>query len=389
MSAGSPVSDSSRLPALDGLRGVAAAIVVAYHFVLATHLSDDYLRVLAGGSSDSGAVNLLANTPVRYLIMGPEAVVVFFVLSGFVLVLPLLRGKGLDLWNYFPRRVLRLWLPSAAAVVLAVVVILATPQDPAGLPSSWAQAFSFPAPTVTDVASSFFLITGSPVLNNPLWTLRWELLFSLLLPVVFVVIALIRRGRTAWIIVCGAATGLGALWGVPALTYGPMFLVGGILAAVFSARGQSASPFRTWSAFVGGLVLLAVPDMVRLWTPEGARVVLHPLSQAAVVWGAALLVLALSSSSHLSRFFSLRPFRFLGRISFSLYLVHVPLVLGAVHLLPEHPYRALMIVAPVIFAVSWLFCRYIEEPAARLGRVAGTRTSLVVGRIADRASARP
>ncbi|GEC75563.1 hypothetical protein GCM10010213_17640 [Microbacterium maritypicum] len=103
-----PGQNSSRFIALDGLRGVAAVMVVVYHFLLATSLSDEYLRVLSGETSSSPVVGLIANTPLRYLVMGPEAVIVFFVLSGFVLVLPMLRGSGLDLWNYFPRRLLRL-----------------------------------------------------------------------------------------------------------------------------------------------------------------------------------------------------------------------------------------------------------------------------------------
>lgn len=219
--------NSSRFVALDGLRGVAAVMVVVYHFLLATSLSDEYLRVLSGETAASPVVDLIANTPLRYLVMGPEAVIVFFVLSGFVLVLPMLSGRGLDLWNYLPRRLLRLWLPSAAAVVLAVIVIIATQQDPAQVRSSWSQAFSFPTLTAADVVDSFFLITGSPKLNNPLWTLRWELLFSLLLPIAVLLVSYVKRGRWLWLLACGAASGLGAVIGVQALTYGPVFLAGG------------------------------------------------------------------------------------------------------------------------------------------------------------------
>jgi len=374
---------ASRLTALDGLRGVAALIVVAYHCLLATGISDDYLRVLAGGVSDSGLVNLLANTPIRYLFMGPEAVVVFFVLSGLVLVRPLLRGRSLDLWNYFPRRVLRLWLPTAAAVVLAVVVILCTPQDPSRLRSSWAQAFSFPALNMGDVMNSFFLITGSPKLNNPLWTLRWELLFSLLLPLAFAAAAMVRGRVALWVLACAVTTGFGSVWGTPALVYGPMFLAGALLAVrrdkVEASRrripARRTSPV-LW--FLAGLALLSVPDMVRLAAPVEVRGFVHPFSQGAVLGGACLLVVALVSAGAPARLFSLRPVRFLGRISFSLYLVHMPLLLGAVHLAPEHPVLALLVAIPVIFLVAWLFCRFVEEPSARLARIAGERVSLRV-----------
>lgn len=373
--------NSSRFVALDGLRGVAAVMVVVYHFLLATSLSDEYLRVLSGETAASPVVDLIANTPLRYLVMGPEAVIVFFVLSGFVLVLPMLSGRGLDLWNYLPRRLLRLWLPSAAAVVLAVIVIIATQQDPAQVRSSWSQAFSFPTLTAADVVDSFFLITGSPKLNNPLWTLRWELLFSLLLPIAVLLVSYVKRGRWLWLLACGAASGLGAVIGVQALTYGPVFLAGGMLASIVVARVGDTSRRSSWAWFVGGIVLIGTPDIVRLGLPGDLQGFLRPFSQGFVVIGAALLVYALIGDSRLSRFFALRFFRFLGRISFSLYLVHVPLLLGAIHLVPDHPMRAMLVALPLIFLVAWGFTRVVEEPSAAFARRVGERASLSARRL--------
>lgn len=370
-----PAKDSARFVALDGLRGVAAVMVVVYHFLLATGLSDEYLRVLSGGETASPVVGLIANTPLRYLVMGPEAVIVFFVLSGFVLVLPMLRGRGLDLWNYLPRRVLRLWLPSAAAVVLAIIVIIVTRQDPAQVRSSWSQAFSFPTLTAADVVDSFFLITGSPKLNNPLWTLRWELLFSLLLPIAVLLIACVKRRRWMWLLACGAASGLGAVIGVQALVYGPVFLAGGLLASIVVARVSDGPGRSSWIWFVGGIVLIGIPDIVRLGLPADLQGFSRPFSQGFVVVGAVLLVYALIDVSWLSRFFALRFFRFLGRISFSLYLVHVPLLLGAIHLVPEHPMRAMLVTLPLTFLVAWGFTRAVEEPSAAFARRVGARAS--------------
>lgn len=368
-------SASTRFVALDGLRGTAAVIVVIYHVLLASSFSDGYLRVLDGGASAVPLINVIANTPARYLVMGPEAVIVFFVLSGFVLVLPMLRGRGLDLWSYFPRRLLRLWLPSAGAVVLAVVIILATRQNPTDARSSWSQAFSFPTLSVGDVVDSLFLITGSPKLNNPLWTLRWELLFSLLLPVAFLLVVRIRRGQWFWIALCGAASGSGAAIGVQALRYGPVFLAGALLASFVACHLAGQSRRTSWALFGAGIALIGMPDVVRLAVTGDAASFARALSQGLVLVGASLIVMALVRPSLLTQFFALPVFRFLGRISFSLYLVHVPIILGAVHVAPEHPMRAMLVAVPAAFAVAWLFTRLVEEPAARLARRVGARSS--------------
>lgn len=267
-------------------------------------------------------------------------------------------------------------------MVLAIIVIIATRQDPAQVASSWSQAFSFPTLTAADVVDSFFLITGSPKLNNPLWTLRWELLFSLMLPIAVLLVRGVKRRQWLWILVGGAASGIGAVVGVQALAYGPVFLAGGLLASTVVARGRDASRRTSWAWFVGGILLIGVPDIVRLALPADVQGFLRPFSQGFVVTGAVLLVYALVGDSGLSRFFSLGVFRFLGRISFSLYLIHVPLLLGAIHLVPAHPMRAMVVALPVIFVVAWVFTRVVEEPAAAFSRRVGERASLSARQLA-------
>jgi hypothetical protein len=79
---------SGRLPSLDGLRGVAALIVVVHHTLLTVpSLSVAYF--LDGPAAVRGSKAWwLSWTPLHLIWAGGEAVIVFFVLSGFVLALP-------------------------------------------------------------------------------------------------------------------------------------------------------------------------------------------------------------------------------------------------------------------------------------------------------------
>ncbi|MBW8761705.1 MAG: acyltransferase [Microbacterium sp.] len=373
---------ASRFAGLDGLRGLAAVIVVLYHTLLASTWGDAYQGALAEMPTSSATVNLIANTPLRYLVMGPEAVVVFFALSGFVLVLPMLQGRALDLWSYYPRRVLRLWIPSVAAMLLAAVVILSTTQRPDDAPSAWGRAFSFASLSPGEIVDSLFLITGSTKTNNPLWSLRWELLFSFMLPLAFLLVARVRRGAWGWLILCGVASGTGGLLGVQALTYGPMFLAGSLVATM-AVRDARAGLARPWILIAGGLLLIGTPDALRVVTPFVLPDGIRGFSQGTVTVGAALLVLGLTRPSGATTLLSSRLFRFLGRISFSLYLVHVPLLIGAIHVAPFVPHRALLVVLPIVAIVAVLFTRWVEEPSARLarraGRAASTRVRALVG----------
>lgn len=362
-----------RLAALDGLRGLAAVVVVAHHAILSSSLGDAYVTELAGEDSGSGLASLLANTPLRYLNLGTEAVIIFFILSGFVLTLPMLRGKGLNLWAYYPRRFLRLWLPAAAAMAFAILTIVAIPQRPDDASSDWVRRFTFPELDAQRIVDSFPLVVGSTHLNNPLWSLRWEMLFSLLLPLAFLVALKVRRVAWWGVAACGVASGLGFLTGSSALKFLPIFLAGCLVADVVADRGGPRRPRSAWILLVCGLVLIGVPDVLRVVLPGSHPHAVFSLSQGLVTVGAALLVYSLVGRSGAARALASRPFRFLGRISFALYLVHVPILLGAVHLAHDAPDQILLVSVPTAFLVAWVFCRYIEEPSARLARTAGKR----------------
>lgn len=105
------VEFTGRLPALDGLRGVAAVTVLVHHSLL----------VIPAVASDRASAAWIVRSPLHLFWAGNEAVYVFFILSGLVLTLPAVR-RGRMRWKpYYPSRLLRLYIPVVASVVLAVV----------------------------------------------------------------------------------------------------------------------------------------------------------------------------------------------------------------------------------------------------------------------------
>ena len=366
-----PDSSHSRLAALDGLRGIAAVIVVLGHALLTTTFSDAYVDRLHGKGSDPVAA-VLADTPLRAFFAGNEAVVVFFVLSGFVLTLPMLRGKNLDLWAYYPRRTLRLWVPVAAAVLLAAVIILITPQNPAIAPSQWVKDNTFAELDPRSVLRALMVITGDPAINSPLWSIEWEMLFSLLLPIAYLLVARLNRFYWTAIIAIAVVSGCGVAASVNGIKYLPMFLAGCIAAKLVHSGALHSGALRSWLLILGGVALIAIPDLTRvLHMPFLVRTV----SYATVTIGATMIVLGLTMPSGLTRLFGSAPGRFLGRISFSLYLVHLPVMIGVLYTAPALGDMVLLISIPASFLVAWLFTRFVEEPATRLARHVGERVS--------------
>jgi peptidoglycan/LPS O-acetylase OafA/YrhL len=122
---GTSTRGSARMASLDGLRGLAALVVVVQHCALTLpSLANQYLAPNAASPAW-----WLTYTPAYLAWAGREAVLVFFVLSGLVLALPRLSGRRSDGWSsYYRKRLLRLYLPVLAAVALTALVLVLVPR---------------------------------------------------------------------------------------------------------------------------------------------------------------------------------------------------------------------------------------------------------------------
>ncbi|MFK4789636.1 acyltransferase family protein [Microbacterium sp. ZW T5_56] len=383
---GSITRPPTRMHALDGLRGLAAVAVVIWHALISTDLGryisiqlDTTTATTAESAAPFSSAWWLWDTPLRLASMGTNAVTIFFVLSGFVLVLPLLRGRSMNLWSYYPRRFLRLWIPSAASVLLAAALVVITLGVPRGGESAWVRASTIDRLSIGDVISNLFLITGRTSLNNPLWSLRWELLFSLLLPLAFLLVLRMKGHCSLWgtVLLSAALSGLGGWFLVPALQFGPMFVAGAAVAKLYRTRIVKPAPWRSWVATGTGLIMVSVPDAARTFGGLDLTDRLSLALSASVVIGAALLVFGLSVPSRLTTLVGVPPLRFLGRISFGLYLVHVPIIVAGALLFPDAT-AALWLTLPTSFIVAWLFTIWVDEPATRLAHRVGTAAAAAV-----------
>lgn len=310
---------------------MAAAIVLLHHVSMT-------IPAVSNGYDSSSNLNVfspawwLVATPLKIFVAGPEFVLVFFVLSGFVLAMAPLKAPGYDWWAYYPRRVLRLGIPVVASMVLAFVVITAFPHPSKGSDGSWLTRQAHPDTSLHNLWTETLLIVDPhrPSVNPPLWSLTWEMWFSLLLPLV-VLIALFSRRIP---VVVGALLISTAVYGYlhkeQAAMFLPAFALGTLLGAnadrlrslVAKWQGRKALTMAFAGILIGGPLLSICYWFIRPITGStGDHVAL-----AMRVPGALLLVAAVAFWPAASRVFAARPFAALGRVSFSLYLVHSPIV---------------------------------------------------------------
>lgn len=329
---------------LESLRGIACLTVCVFH---ASHVfASDPQRVFSN-------TLLLAANPAA-------AVMFFFVLSGHVLGASL--ERDLAIAPYLVRRLFRLLPAFAGAVLFAFACQRLVRIDPApqGLSSGFTHLF-WPQPAWHDLWDNLRLATNR--VNGPTWTLFPELLGSLMLP-----FAIAAHGRIdprwRWALFAAITVLLASsLFRTLLWFYFGCFLVKEF-AVVLAGRRQFAV-----AAFVLGLAGLEMAGSYDEFYTLGIVLV----SAAA----SALMIGAVVSSSDMMRWTTMAPLRFLGRISFSLYLVHWPIfyvcTLVAVTcdpILPTQSWGNLFVTVTslaIAIPVAALAYRFIETPAIRAG----------------------
>lgn len=315
-------ADGPAYPLLDGLRGAAAVLVLishARHFVV-----QDYGGLVAPG--------LLAKAFYGATALGHQAVIIFFVLSGFLISGTVRRSVEAGRWqwrDYLSRRLSRLWTVLLPCLVLTVVVDQWTLAATGSAFYSGGLTFysSGPAPSgaaydpATILANVLFLQgVAGPVLgsNGPLWSLANEFWYYIAFAALFSWAP--GRLRTAVLLAsAGLAFILGALWDQRLLYLWPAWLIGyGVLRflPIFS-RWNQAAPRLAPMAGLAAAAILAGPAIL-----FPASLPLADLSLA-LAFSAVVLVLAVARPLP-------SPLRQIAdgsaRISYSLYLSHFPIL---------------------------------------------------------------
>lgn len=312
-------------------------------------------------------------SPLHVLWNGTPAVHVFFVLSGFVLVLPFTRPGAARSWaQYYAKRFFRLYLPAWASLAVAVALILLIPRTASPLQSPWADMYVI-HPSVGQVLKDGLLMLNASTINTPLWSLKWEVAFSLLLPA-YVFIAL--RWRRFWHVKIGIALVLavvGALQHLDWLSYLPIFAIGAVLGAERERIRELTQswPRVAWFFVAAAGLFLANAEWISREQPI-------PGVEAVVTAGAVLIVLLFISCGSAKRLGDTVVAQWLGRVSFSLYLVHLPIILAGVTLLRSVSLPlALAVSVAASLVIAELFYRFVEQPSHRLsmavGRAVGRR----------------
>lgn len=369
-------TQTTRYTSLDGLRGVAALVVLVSHALLTSPVLADAIH--EGRPEDYSAGWWMTYTPLRLIWGGTEAVYIFFVLSGFVLTGPALKA-GFSWAGYYRQRLPRLYLPVWGSLLFAAALLALIPRRTLEGASWWTNEH-LPVP-VHDALFDAVLLGPVSTLNAPLWSLTWEVWFSLLLPLYVLAARWTRDSALRAGLFLGGAFGLmalTALTGLNGFRFLPIFALGVLMFVhreTLFALGRKLDRVKGgWPALTAAALLLLVSHwLVQASDSMPARVVSGSLLIQVV--GAALIVFVVLCWKPAASRFENQPIQWLGSRSFSLYLIHDPIV-GAVAFLlggQAHPLLTLALALPLSLAAAELFFRAVERPSHKMARRLGRR----------------
>lgn len=360
---------------------MAALIVVLYHYLLSFYpglflFKPEYFHTNDHIEQD------ISETPFNIFFSAGFAVCLFFVISGYALSYHYFVSKNMEyLRSSVIRRYFRLDIPVLFSVIISYILLKSQlycntytainfTKNTFWFSAMWNMQPDFFKMLKEGLYSSIF--TGGTLPYNPvLWTISIEFAGSML---VFVVLALFGNSNKRFIVYAFLIILLHG-------NYIPAFIIGLALCDYFHDE-QRMRPSKILTGIVfllaiytGSYRSLEIPN---IWTP--IDFISHADRTFPFIIGAALFMYVVINSGWLKQFFGLFILQVLGKISFSMYLIHL-LILGSVscylftyliselHLSYGASFGIMFLLSQgIIFLTSFVMYKYIDLSGIKLSK---------------------
>ncbi len=358
-----------RYEELDSLRGLAAMTVFCYHCIFLLAICPAWLA-------------WTIRTPLGLLLYGGhQAVILFFVLSGFVLHLPYTRqGYRASYPSFIVKRICRIYLPYLGALLFFVLayVLFFNANRPAGLSElyGWRPLSLGQGLTLFRDHVLFVGFYHRDYWNGATWTLAEEMRISF----IFVLLAMMvvrLRTRTSLLLALGCSAMVSLAIRVvhhrtpfEPFHYASLFVLGAVLAAnrlaLLGRWSRIGRPLQ--SALVAVAVLTSSYALVLM--EKFPRIVTEEASDWLIALSVSVFLLAALAGTWFTRVLRQRFMLHLGKTSYGIYLLHLPVIFVFVSLLWTRvpPLVVFALSLPVTLVLAHVFHVYLEQPSMALGK---------------------
>ncbi len=369
---------------LDSIRGIAAFLVFINHFSLAFYPS--YFSQKPEASHLNGFEMAYSITYWSFITNGGFQVAIFFVLSGFVLSRKYFLTDDLEVAiSGLHRRFIRLYVPIAVTLIISYILLtsnLITNDASSRITlSDWfikQWRISEPASRLWGSLTYGTMFAGDASFDTCLWTMSYEFYGSLFVFSFLVFTHFAKRYRLLMMFFAMY------YFYMSKSPFYMAFVLGMTMCYTeqwMKKRQGIATTIIATGLLVFSLLLGSIPFCSPL--PDSRQEAFKDIVWDYTPWcltiGAYLLVLSYVMSPLLQKIVSFKPLRFLGYISFSLYLIH-PLILGSFSSSmflsfynSSKDYNGSVIkvfvaTVAVLIPISWVMARYVDQSGITLAK---------------------
>lgn len=377
--------EKNKLKHIEGIRGLAAIIVVLHHFSLAFYpalnFGEKHLTHIGNGKIEL----FIAKTPLNIFYNGGFAVCIFFILSGYVLsnsYHQTLNTKVLK--QYAIKRYFRLLIPVSVTIFIAYIFIKTGLLQNTGLDEitktgDWLSGSFNQDGGLADVLKNIFIdvfFFNDNKYNPVLWTMTYELLGSFLIFFFLFIIHRLKYKKQLYITLI-------LLLFMTQNNFSAAFILGVLLNKIVVQDDKAFTITFNNKYLLGGLMLLGLffcsyPLHRNINSTFYRFITFSFLNNYEFyhVIGSFMVMFVILQSQILKRILSNKIFSFIGKISFSFYLLHFIILCSFTCYLFKHFYLSfhyntsailsIIFSIPVIAVTSVFYYKWIDKSGIML-----------------------
>ncbi|RAN71243.1 acyltransferase [Bacillus sp. SRB_331] len=362
---------------LDSIRGISSLVVMIGHYLMIFSAFQNY----SYEDNKPFVVYLLKETPARLIFSsGNESVIIFFVLSGFVLYESIQKTNS-SYGSYLLKRICRIYIPYIVAIVIAIICQTTISKYGISYLSEWFNR-SWTIESSLSLIAQHVLLVGkynTDTYNSVIWSLVHEMRISIIFPLVLMaclrktvrgsLLSLFSFSICSVVILFLFRSSLTLTSYVLTLHYTVLFLLGALVAkyknnliAFYSNCTKNTKI--TWFLFA-----------ILLYMYEGLIGEIKVLNNFifrdyVVAISACLFVILSLSVSTFSTLLRNKYLLYLGKISYSLYLYHLISLFSLIYMLNEIlPLTIILIISLILsFILATISYLFVEKFSFRLGK---------------------
>ena len=350
-------SRKGRYGTIDGLRGYLALAVFVHHFIITWYWQN------------SGA---WVNPPEDYFYnFGEVGVMLFFMITGFLFISKIIAGNGrMDWYRLYKSRIFRIYpLYLFSLLIITIIIFIETDLqiqvEWSTLVKQYVKWFAYHGTMINDHTQSQLINAGVD------WTLKYEWLFYLSLPLIALMVTKSRYALMALFVLSGLLFIFPTYLSSFSTRYFFFFAIGGMVAHFYTACSKRTTLLAFVDSRYGSVVTVAVLIFALFYSGTGS--IIHVVSVSLffllIVLGSSVFGLFRSKASVL-----------LGEISYSIYLLHGIILYalfssGDIIDLTEISLLEYLYILPVVALLVILFSAStyleIEKPGVAMGKRVG------------------